>query len=178
MDLGECCNQRAPSPVFKPIMEPLPVGNQFVVISLCFGILTLRLESEERGSWKRCFYHSVFCNDRGGWHLCSRACNTRALTEIRVLRGQTNMFNTFLCRLVVEKLCFVLLNDSYNLFFLFLLLVDDLNRLLRNITLTNSNNNNKNSVRVENWLQLFLKAALLLLPVHVIGSSMRLGGSH
>lgn len=124
---------------------------------------------------------SVFHNDRGGWHLCSRACSTRALTdktEIRLLRGQTNMPNTFLCKLVVEKLCFVLLNDSYNLFFLFLLLGDDLNRLLRNTTLTNSNNNNKNSVRVENWLQLFLKAALLLLPVHVIGSSMRLGGAH
>lgn len=53
VDLGECCNQRALSPVFKPIMEPLPVGNQFVVISLRFGTLTLCRESEGRGSVKR-----------------------------------------------------------------------------------------------------------------------------
>lgn len=73
MDLGECCNQRALSPVSKPIMEPLPVGNQFVVISLRFGILTLCLESEragvgEWGVWwlKEVFllFCSVFHNDR------------------------------------------------------------------------------------------------------------------
>lgn len=62
VDLGECCNQRALSPVFKPIMEALPVGNQFVVISLCFGILTLCRESEGKGSWKRCFYRSALCS--------------------------------------------------------------------------------------------------------------------
>lgn len=50
MDLSECCNQRALSPIFKPIMEPLPVDNQSVVISLCLGILTLHLESLERRS--------------------------------------------------------------------------------------------------------------------------------
>lgn len=69
--------------------------------------------------------------------------------EIRLLRGWTNMFNTFLCKQVVEKLCFVLQNDSYNLFFLFLPLADYLNRLLRNTTMTASNNNNKNSIRAK-----------------------------
>lgn len=47
MDLSECCNQRALSPIFKPIMEPLPVDNQFVVIFHCLRILTLHLESSE-----------------------------------------------------------------------------------------------------------------------------------
>lgn len=53
MDLSECCNQRALSPIFKPIMEPLPVDNQFVVISLRLGILTLHLESRERMERRR-----------------------------------------------------------------------------------------------------------------------------
>lgn len=53
MDLSECCNQRALSPIFKPIMEPLPVDNQFVVISLCFGILTLHLDCLRRRRRRR-----------------------------------------------------------------------------------------------------------------------------
>lgn len=43
-------------------MEPLPVGNQFVVISLCFGILTLGRESEGRGGWKRRLYRAALCS--------------------------------------------------------------------------------------------------------------------
>lgn len=74
VDLGECCNQRALSPLFKPIMEPLPVGNQFVVISLCFGILTLLRESEGRGSWKRCFYRSALCSIMTEGLACLQSC--------------------------------------------------------------------------------------------------------
>lgn len=79
MDLDECCNQRAPSPDFKPIMEPLPVGNQFVMISLCFGILTLRIRGE--GELKEVFLLScsVFCNDRRRRQLCVEHAHRRLI---------------------------------------------------------------------------------------------------
>ncbi len=48
-------------------MEPLPVDNQFVVISLCLGILTLHLESWERRSWERCYYGSGLCTIMTVW---------------------------------------------------------------------------------------------------------------
>lgn len=96
----ECCNQRALSPVFKPIMEPLPVGNQFVVISLCFGILTLCRESEER--WEGGgFYRSALCSIMTAGAGISAVVHATHVSltdkaEIWLLRGWMNIHNACL----------------------------------------------------------------------------------
>lgn len=64
MDLSESCNQRSLSPISKPIMEPLPVDNQFVVIFLCHGILTLHLETQEELGEVLLWFCSMYHNDR------------------------------------------------------------------------------------------------------------------
>lgn len=50
-------------------MEPLPVDNQFVVISLCLGILTLHLEvlGEEELGEVLLWFRSVYHNDSRRW---------------------------------------------------------------------------------------------------------------